>query len=228
LEIESIYINNNKTEDYYINLGKDVDMLNTLKVSNMIKENKVIDFENVANNYNNYIVNQYQLLSVSEGCEFTLTLDKQINIKNKELELEFKKTEINSNNLYLKCIVSSENNKQIKCSLNEYVNSRYTFNDYIYYDINELISITSENKESSYLINCIIKKKTKLSKTSKTFIVIFCVIFIIVTSFVIIIKINIREKKKNDFKQNNSYNKKKNKKVEYNGDLNKSAKTILS
>ena len=61
----------------------------------MIKENKVIDFENVVNNNNNYIVNQYHLLSVSEGCEFTLILDKQLNINNKELDLEFKKTEIN-------------------------------------------------------------------------------------------------------------------------------------
>ena len=226
LEIENININNNQTENYYINLGKEVDMLNTLKVSNMIKENKVIDFENVANNNNNYIVNQYQLLSISEGCEFTLTLDKQINIKNKELELEFKKTEISSNNLYLKCSASSENNKQIKCSLNEYIDSKYTFNDYIYYDTNELVSITSANKESSYLIKCIIKKKTKLSKTSIIFIIIFSVIFVIVTSIVIFIKINIRGKKMNDYKQNNtSYKKKKN--VEYSGDLNKSAKTIL-
>ena len=226
LEIENININNNQTENYYINLGKEVDMLNTLKVSNMIKENKVIDFENVANNNNNYIVNQYQLLSISEGCEFTLTLDKQITIKNKELELEFKKTEISSNNLYLKCSASSENNKQIKCSLNEYIDSKYTFNDYIYYDTNELVSITSANKESSYLIKCIIKKKTKLSKTSIIFIIIFSVIFVIVTSIVIFIKINIRGKKMNDYKQNNtSYKKKKN--VEYSGDLNKSAKTIL-
>ena len=227
LEIESININNNKTENYYINLGKNVDMLNTLKVSNMIQENKVINFENVVNNYNNYIVNQYQLLSISEGCEFTLTLDKQITIKNKELELEFKKTEINSNNLNLKCSESSENNKQIKCSLNEYVNSKYTFNDYIYYDTNELVSITSADKESSYLINCIIPKKKKLSKTSIVFIIIFCVIFIIVTSIVIFIKLNIRDKKKNDYKQNFSFYKKKNKNVEYSGDLNKSAKTIL-
>ena len=48
----------------------------------MIKENKVIDFENVVNNNNNYIVNQYHLLSISEGCEFTLILDKQLNINN--------------------------------------------------------------------------------------------------------------------------------------------------
>ena len=194
-EIKNINIKQNgQNIIFYINYPNNLDNLNTGKIQNLIK-NGEINFYEKASNYN-YKISQYKVQSISQGCNFNLETNTNIYYNN-NISLIFEEINRKSNYMNTNCILSSNNNNQIKCSLNNEINNTYTLKDFIFYDENELYTIFLNNKSSNYSLLCLNSIKsnnsTSIGQSSesgsssiKTIIYIVGPILLIALSFVVI------------------------------------------
>ena len=159
IEIKSI--NSKQNEDnnvYYINSPVNYDNLNTGKINELIN-NGEIDFSQKALN-ENYTINIYKIERISQGCDFNLITDIKIK-NNKNIGLLFQEKNNKFNSINSNCILSQNNNYQIKCSLNQQINNYSSLKDYIEYNENELCIITLKDKSSNYLLNCDLTNNTE-------------------------------------------------------------------
>ena len=150
-----IVINELKNEeDIKVKTANDnSDILDTQKVKEAIKQGGV-DFSSIAENGDNYIISQYKIISSSSGCDFSLISDNRINQNNKSIELSFRETENNKNNIRAKCYLSNDYGNKIICNLDREINNYYLLNPYISSDEKEIITIVQKDINDYLSLQC--------------------------------------------------------------------------
>ena len=143
------------------------DFLDTQKVQEAIENGKIANFSKIAEN-GNYTFSQYKINSSSGGCLFFLNSETKINQANKNIELNFIDTE-NKKNITTNCILSSNNNYIIFCTLNNGINGNYTLEPYSYFDEEEAIIILQNDTNNFLSLQCLSKPEetTEIDSTQK-------------------------------------------------------------
>ena len=227
-DVERIKIINGYPENSYnynftINNIKNNENLDTLISEENIKSGKIHQFaesETLSENNSPLTDEIYRIKSISKGCNFTIILDKNININLKEFNLYFSGED--NNIITSKCYVISKNNNQINCSFSENVDEKnYTLKNYINYEDEKVILILNDYDDDSYPLICKIRK---LSNISIIFIGAIFLIYIIFSIF-IIIRLSEQETGK-DFNRN-IYEQRR-MKINSSNDINRSSQNILS
>ena len=142
--------NNEDIEEIILN--DNYDLLDTEKVKENIKYGG-IDYFKITENNEDYNVYQYNIISSTIGCEFTLNSEDKINQNNKTIKLNFLEIETN-NRLETICILSNNNDNKINCSLSLNISSTYTLEPYIFSDDIETITIMQKNTIDNFIIKC--------------------------------------------------------------------------
>ena len=102
----------------------------------------------------NYTTNIYKFQNISQGCEFSIITDKNINNNKKSIDITTQFIEYSTSDIIdINCTLIPSNNI-IKCKSNQELNNYYTPKDFIYYDEDELFIIFNENKEEAYNLLC--------------------------------------------------------------------------
>ena len=187
---------------YDVIIGENNDNKNTEKVEKLIK-NGGTNFSKIVNQeINNYKISKYEIEDISEGCNFNLKVNKKI-ISNRNIILTFMESKRKSNNITAECILSSKNNNEIPCSIDKDTTNSYILKDFIDYNENEIITIISNNKNSTYSIVCNNSEKINFDKYHKgkekspsalhIIIIILCFFFVIAIIGILIHLFNKRE-----------------------------------
>jgi len=220
IKIINGYPENSYNYNFTINNIKNNENLDTLISEENIKSGKIVDFEKINENNSPLTDEIYRIKSISKGCNFTIILDKNININLKEFNLYFSGED--NNIITSKCYVISKNNNQINCSFSENVDEKnYTLKNYINYEDEKVILILNDYDDDSYPLICKIRK---LSNISIIFIGAIFLIYIIFSIF-IIIRLSEQETGK-DFNRN-IYEQRR-MKINSSNDINRSSQNILS
>ena len=164
-------------------LNNDDKILDSQENEKMIENGEIFD---LSNNPSNYQVNNYVIDSTSNGCNFHLISKTPIKEKNQKVSLNFTQKDNTNNNINIECILSSENNNKIPCSLNQNINKNFTLDSYVGSYNNGIFYITQENNEQNLHINCLTGSRKKSENSNKNLIVVFCIIGIILVGAVII------------------------------------------
>jgi hypothetical protein len=221
-DVERIKIINGYSENLYnynfsINNIKNNENLDTLISEENINSGKIVDFEKIEENNSPLVDEIYKIKSISKGCNFTITLDKNINIDLKEFNLYFSGED---NIIISKCYVISKNNNQINCTLSETVQEKnYTLKNYINYDDEKVILII--NEYDSYPLSCKIRKFSNIS------IIFIGAIFLIYIIFSIFIIIRLSDQEIGKVYNRNIYEQRR-MKINPSNEINKSSQNILS
>ena len=221
-DVERIKIINGYSENLYnynfsINNIKNNENLDTLISEENINSGKIVDFEKIEENNSPLVDEIYKIKSISKGCNFTITLDKNINIDLKEFNLYFSGED---NIIISKCYVISKNNNQINCTLSETVQEKnYTLKNYINYDDEKVILII--NEYDSYPLSCKIRKFSNIS------IIFIGAIFLIYIIFSIFIIIRLSDQEIGKVYNRNIYEQRR-MKINSSNDINKSSQNIIS
>ena len=180
-------------------MGNDSDYLDTLKIEELIQNNKAVNLGLIKN------VSIYHLKSISQGCTFELTTNETIKNSDREINLECQEINPQKN----RSIICSlyRNNNRIECNLDKNINSNCTLKNYIEIKNNELLSIIS-NEENIIPMNCsfvlvipsngndaIKTNNNKLSKSSKILIILIPIFLIIILVSFICIYLTIKNNK---------------------------------
>ena len=222
-DVERIKIINGYPENSYnynfsINNIKNNENLDTLISEENINSGKIVDFEKINENNSPLTDEIYRIKSISKGCNFTITLDKNININLKEFNLYFSGED--NNIIISKCYVTSKSINQINCSLSENVDEQnYTLKNYINYEDEKVVLII--NDYDSYSLSCKIRKLSNIS------IIFIGAIFLIYFIFSIFIIIRLSEQETGKDFNRNIYEQRRMKINSYN-DINRSSQNILS
>ena len=178
-ESEKIFINfyyyyYNKTEKIAYFDGHLTDYLESI-------DNLTIDFNNITDSRNNsfkYTINNsytvyydyeytggfyldnvtksiYEVKGIAtKGNNFTLILNEDINLEEKEINIQFIETENRSNIIESKCILAKENDNKIPCSVDIKTNKNLIMKDFFYLnkEDKELISINIKKPSKNHLI----------------------------------------------------------------------------
>ena len=213
--ITDLNIDNKETKEskeiYNFNyLNNNEDCLDTFKVQQNIEKGEV-DFSNISPNYK---ITQYKINSCSQGCNFSLISNIEINEEDQEIELDFIKSG-NKKSLKANCSLSKNNKNNITCSLNKEVKANYTLKDYINVTAQETITIVQENKLNNFELNCmnLVEEKKKSKLNIGTIIGIVVVVLFLVGAFVVAVIVLICNKKG---VENNYKYKPKDKRVDFN------------
>ena len=169
IDIESTaVIQNNAINLDNIIFPENSDYLNTNKVQELISKGE-IDFSEKYTN-ENYTINIYKIQDISQGCEFNILTDKNINTNKNSINITTKLIEDSTSNMIdVNCTLIPSNNNIIKCISNQELNNYYNPNDFIYYDEDELLILLNENKESNYNLSC--KTNSDIPEAIKTTII---------------------------------------------------------
>jgi hypothetical protein len=154
VKVENIIpMNNNTKSTFNINLNNNKQYLDTQKTESLIK-NGAIDFKQIVENRPDYKANLYKIESINSGCEFSLVTNKKIKEINKSINLLFQNNKINSETNNVNCLLSSQNNNKINCTLNDNINSNVTIEDYLSYDNDGLTAIYLPVKSTEIPLSC--------------------------------------------------------------------------
>ena len=216
IKIINAYSENSYNYNFNINNIKNNENLDTLISKENINNGKIVDFENLYEN-NSPLANEIFIIkSISKGCNFTITLDKNFNIELKEFNLYFSSE---GNIIISKCYVFSKNNNQINCSLSENVDEKnYTLKNFINYEDHKVVLIINDN--DNYPLSCKIRK---LSNISIIFIGGFFLIYIFFSIF-IIIRLSSQEIGR---VYNRTINEQRRIKINSSNDINRSTQNII-
>ena len=132
---------------------ENMDNIDTEKVQELISNGHI----NFTDKYldKNYITNIYKFQNISQGCEFNILTNKNINTNKQSISISTKFTEkSNSSIIDANCNLIPNNDNIIKCKANQELNNYYTPNEFIYYDEDELFILLNENKDVSYNLSC--------------------------------------------------------------------------
>ena len=192
INVDSKGINN---AYYDIILGENNDNKNTQKVEELIKKGGT-NFSKIVNKeINNYQISQYKIEDISEGCNFNLKVNKNIN-SNRNLILTFLESNQNSNNITAECTLSPKNNNEIPCSIDIETSNSYFLKEFIDYNENEIITIISYYKNYTYSIICNNSEKNSKGKTTTLHIVISIILCFILVVFIIVISLLLSKKRR--------------------------------
>jgi hypothetical protein len=154
VKVENIIpMNNNTKSTFNINLNNNKQYLDTQKTESLIK-NGAIDFKQIVENRPDYKANLYKIESINSGCEFSIVTNKKIIEKNKSINFLFQNNKIKSETYYVNCLLSSQNNNKINCTLNDNINSNVTIEDYLSYDNDGLTAIYLPVKSTEIPLSC--------------------------------------------------------------------------
>ena len=142
--------NNEDIEEIILN--DNYDLLDTEKVREDIKYGG-IDYFKITENNEDYNVYQYNIISSTIGCEFTLNSEDKINQNNKTIILSFLEVETN-NRLETNCILSNNNDNKINCFLSLNISGTYTLEPYVFSDQIETITIIQKNENDIFSLKC--------------------------------------------------------------------------
>ena len=140
-ELEIIILNNNS------------DILDTESVRENIKYGG-IDYFKILENNEDYKVYQYNIISSTNGCEFTFSSEDKINQNNKTIKLILLEEGTNTR-LETNCILSKNNDNKINCFLFKNISSNYSLEPYIFSDEIETITILQKNAIDNFPLKCI-------------------------------------------------------------------------
>ena len=192
INVDSKGINN---AYYDIILGENNNNKNTQKVEELIKKGGT-NFSKIVNKeINNYQISQYKIEDISEGCNFNLKVNKNIN-SNRNLILTFLESNQNSNNITAECTLSPKNNNEIPCSIDIETSNSYFLKEFIDYNENEIITIISYYKNYTYSIICNNSEKNSKGKTTTLHIVISIILCFILVIFIIVISLLLSKKRR--------------------------------
>ena len=100
-------------------------------------------------------MNKLRFYNISQGCEFIILTDKNINTNKQSINISTNFIEeSNSSIIDANCNLIPNNDNIIKCKTNQEINNYYTPNEFIYYDEDELFILLNENKDVSYNLSC--------------------------------------------------------------------------
>ena len=132
---------------------ENMDNIDTEKVQELISNGHINFTEKYLDK--NYITNIYKFRNISQGCEFNIITDKNINSNKKSIDITTQFIEYSTSNIIdINCTLTPSNNNIIKCKTNQELNNYYTPKDLIYYDEDELFIIYNENKEETNNLLC--------------------------------------------------------------------------
>ena len=173
-------------------LNDNSEVLDTQKVEESINKGGV-DYSNISEDDNNII--QYKIISASSGCQFSLIIEKNINQSNKSIELNFIDIQ-NNNNIKANCLLSSQNDKKIVCSLENEIDSYFVLEPFIDSYETEIITIVQKNTTDYLPLKCSLKtsssnkaynnKKSGLSSGAIVGIILAIVFAVVITGIIII------------------------------------------
>ena len=196
-----------KNYHYDIIFEGNFNIKNTEKVEELIKIGGT-NFSKVVNKEINYIISQYKIKGMSDGCNLNLKSNTKIN-SNRIIVLTIMQYNKKSNTLNTECTLSTNNKYEIPCSLDTEGSNKYILKEFIYYSQKELITIISNNKSSIYPIACnnseginsiaFSKQNRKLIKFHTIIIVSFISLVLIIALVFILCKIKKKDKNKRDF-----------------------------
>ena len=160
-ETDRIVVNKEQGDEYELYLlNNDNKVLDTLENKKKIDNNKVVDFSEINSDYP---VKKYYIESSSSGCSFNLVSKDSIRESNKEINLTFIQKDDINNNINAKCTLSSDNEKNIPCSLGEeFEEKNYNLQSYVGSNTNSLFYIFQDN--DGYQLSCSDEKKDKDKK----------------------------------------------------------------
>ena len=119
--------------------------------------------------------------------------------QNLNIKLNFIEKNNNNNIINARCSLSNKNNNIIYCSLDDEVDNNFILDLYIGSGENGFFSITQDNTERTFSLNCSIKNKKESSKGKNIITIIIAIIsatLLIVTTILVIIYLIKRKKKK--------------------------------
>ena len=188
IEEERVVVGDLKSEDEIeVKLVNDnTEVLDTQKVEDNINKGGV-DYSIIEDNQSNYNIQQYKIISATSGCKFDLNSEETISGQNKSIELNFQEKESNKI-IKANCVLSSQNDKKIICSLDDQIDGNYNLEPYIYSDQKETITIVQKNTDDYLTLECIAgeiirsnnKKSSGLSAGEIVGIVLACVFVVAV------------------------------------------------
>ena len=197
-ETDRIVLNCEKTSEYnMIVLNNNNKILDTKENEIMIQNGEILD---LSQNSNGYEFNNYIIESSSKGCQFNLISKTTIKEQNLNIKLNFIEKNNNNNIINARCSLSNKNNNIIYCSLDDEVDNNYILDLYIGSGENGFFSITQDNTERTFSLNCSIKKKKESSKSKNIIVIIIAIILatLLITATIIVIICLIKRKKKKE------------------------------
>ena len=155
-ENDRVVVNKEQSnDDYELNvLNNDNNILDTLENKKKIENNEIVDFSEINSDI---AVNKYYIDSSSTGCSFNLVSNDSIKESNKEIYLTFIEKNDTNNNINAKCILSSDNEKNIPCSLEQkQAKKDFDLKSYVGTNGSNLFYIYQHN--DSYQLSCYKKR----------------------------------------------------------------------
>ena len=155
-ENDRVVVNKEQSnDDYELNvLNNDNNILDTLENKKKIDNNEIVDFSEINSDIE---VNEYYIESSSTGCSFNLVSNDSIKESNKEIYLTFIEKNDTNNNINAKCILSSDNEKNIPCSLEQkQAKKDFDLKSYVGTNGSSLFYIYQHN--DSYQLSCYKKR----------------------------------------------------------------------
>ena len=182
-------------------------ILDTEENKKMIENGTTMDFSDITSSESK--IKTYTIKSISQGCEFNLISDSQIQENNQNINLNFIENDNSNNNISINCILSKDNNYNIPCHLDPEINNKYFLESFIGSDKEGMFYYINPEKDDSFQLICQNKKEEekeeKNDKSKTKLIIIICAIgaaFIIIITIIIIcckkkkpVKVNYNEKK---------------------------------
>ena len=197
-ETDRIVLNCEKTSEYNMKvLNNNNKFLDTKENEIMIHNGEILD---LSQNSTGYEFNNYIIESSSKGCQFNLISKTTIKEQNLNIKLNFIEKNNNNNIINARCSLSNKNNNIIYCSLDDEVDNDYILDLYIGSGENGFFSITQDNTERTFSLNCSIKKKKESSKSKNIIVIIIAIILatLLITATIIVIICLIKRKKKKE------------------------------
>ena len=190
---DRVVVNLKSNSDYEMKVLNNNDkILDSQENEKMIGNGEIF---NLSNNPSDYQVNNYIIESSSMGCNFNLISKTTIKENNQKVSLNFTEKDNTNNNINIKCILSSEYNNKIPCSLNQNINKNFTLDSYAGSSDNGIYCITQENTDQNLQLNCLIESRKKSESSNKNLIVILLIIGVLFIGVAIILIIMCCKKK---------------------------------
>ena len=194
-DTKATLIDSKVNNDIEVIFNKNVKNLDTEKVKNDIK-NGGIDYNNLPSDHKIY---HYSIISSTQGCQFDLISEKNIENKDKNLNLDF--INLYKNNITARCFLSKSNGNKIPCTLEKDLYNVYSLKPYLYSDDKETITISQDNIDKNIILECSIEfiyKKKSSGLSAGAIIGIICAIIGVIAILILIYYFLIRGRNKNN------------------------------
>ena len=118
-DTKATLIDSKVNNDIEVIFNNNENNLDTENVKNEIK-NGGIDYNNLPSDYKIY---HYSIISSTQGCQFDLISEKNIENEDKNINLDF--INLYENNITANCFLSKSNGKKIPCTFDKEINNVY-------------------------------------------------------------------------------------------------------